>query len=124
LTGPMTPIEPVLTKTTNHLGRPSTAGQLVSLPSVIMAAMIRVRLFASLREAAGISELTLPADRSLTAAEVFDLLVSQRPGLAPMRPVTLVAVNDEFAGWNTPVSPDGDEVAFFPPVSGGAAWFS
>ena len=87
-----------------------------------MATMIRVRLFASLREAAGTAELTLPADHPVTAREVFDLVASQRPGIAPLRPVTLVAVNDEFANWDTPVSPDGDEVALFPPVSGGATW--
>ena len=83
--------------------------------------MIRVSLFASLREVAGTSEIALPTAKALTAREVFDTLVSERPTLERLRPVTLVAVDDEFASWDTVVSPDG-EVAFFPPVSGGAAW--
>jgi len=83
--------------------------------------MIRVSLFASLREAAGTSEIELPAVEAMTAREVFEALVSERPALEPLRSITLVAVDDEFADWGTVVSPDG-EVAFFPPVSGGASW--
>lgn len=83
--------------------------------------MIRVYLFASLREAAGTSELRLPAVTALTAREVFNALIRERPTLEPLKAITLVAVNDQFADWDTVVSPGG-EVAFFPPVSGGAGW--
>ena len=83
--------------------------------------MVRVRLFASLREAAGTSEIQVETSGEVTAKQVFDALVSDRPALGPLRPITLVAVNDDFAGWDTIVSPES-EVAFFPPVSGGTTW--
>ena len=80
--------------------------------------MIRVRLFASLKDAAGEScvELSL-SDRS-TVEEVYGRLLETFPQLGRFRAVTLTAVNDEYVDWEAPVEP-GDSVAFFPPVSGG-----
>ena len=80
--------------------------------------MIRVRLFASLREAAGQSEIELPCKEEPTARQVFDELVKLFPALERLGPVALVAVNEAYGHWDAAVSP-GDEVAFFPPVSGG-----
>ena len=81
---------------------------------------IRVRYFASLREALGPDErVELPAGG--TAAAARDLLLA-RGGrhaevLARGRAVRC-AVNQTMADENTPLA-DGDELAFFPPVTGG-----
>ncbi|RPJ51322.1 MAG: MoaD/ThiS family protein [Acidobacteria bacterium] len=81
--------------------------------------MVHVRLFASLREAAGQAEIELPWDNVSAAKGVFEELIRRFPALERMRPVTLVAVNEVYGNWETPVAP-GDRIAFFPPVSGGS----
>ncbi|HSR67957.1 MAG TPA: molybdopterin converting factor subunit 1 [Acidobacteriota bacterium] len=81
--------------------------------------MISVLFFASLRDVAGTSQLQLESRGQQTAEEVFARLLKRFPGLAPYRPSLLVAVNEEYAQWQQPVA-DGDEIAFFPPVSGGS----
>ena len=84
--------------------------------------MITVVYFARLREALGKSreELVLPADvRDLAGLR---LMLMSRGGawtdeLADGKPVR-VAINQDMADGDTRIS-DGDEVAFFPPVTGG-----
>lgn len=49
---------------------------------------------------------------------VLAAVVSQYPALATAVPSSIVSVNKAFAGENTAVRP-GDEIAIFPPVSGG-----
>lgn len=81
--------------------------------------MVTVRFFAGLREVVGRSEIDLDVRSGATVEEVFGRLRSDFPGLAPYRPLLLVAINEEYAPWERPLV-DGDELAFFPPVSGGA----
>jgi molybdopterin synthase sulfur carrier subunit len=75
---------------------------------------IRVKYFASLRDQAGRAEDHLPISAPLTVAEVWSRLWPD----TPLPPHTLAAVNQEYAPLAQPVA-DGDEVAFFPPVTGG-----
>ncbi len=75
---------------------------------------IMVKFFASLREKVGRGEAKLNADPGLNVARVWDAVC----GDLPMPGNTLMAVNMEYADAETPVG-DGDEVAFFPPVTGG-----
>ncbi len=82
-------------------------------------AMVHIRLFASLREAAGQDEIELPWQNVSAAKDVFEELIKRFPALERFRPVTLVAVNEVYGNWETPVAP-GDRIAFFPPVSGGS----
>ncbi len=78
--------------------------------------------FAWLRERAGRAEekIVLPADVQ-TVGSLMDLLAARHPALAEvfaMPRLVRAAVNQEFAGLATLVAP-ADEVAFFPPVTGG-----
>jgi molybdopterin synthase sulfur carrier subunit len=77
---------------------------------------ITVKFFASLRERVGVEMTTRPYRDGLTPADLWrDVLPD-----TPIPGNVLVAVNMDYA---TPdrVLTDGDEVAFFPPVTGGAA---
>ena len=77
---------------------------------------IKVRYFALFREQVGVESETIGWSGG-TAAELFQELVEKHAALMP-EAAALVAVNDEMAGWETPLS-EGDEVLFFPPVAGG-----
>ena len=84
-----------------------------------MASMrVRVRLFASLREAAGRAEVPLELPASATAEEAWRRLAGDFPALAPRRASLAVSVNRHYARFDTALQ-DGDEVVFIPPVSGG-----
>lgn len=79
---------------------------------------IRVLFFASLAEIAGTRELRVDSAGLTDVKSVFDKFARDFPALETYRPSALFALNSEFAGPGAPVR-DGDEVAFFPPVSGG-----
>ena len=84
-----------------------------------VAIAVRARLFARLREQAGTDEESLELPAGSTVADVYDALRRSHPGLEVDRNAIRAAVNQEFAGWDVIVA-NGDEVAFIPPVSGGA----
>src|SRR3954462_13682656 len=76
--------------------------------------MVRVRLFAGLRERAGRSELELELPDDACVAEALAAVADLTAGI----PVVM-AVNREYADEGDRLSP-GDELALIPPVSGGA----
>jgi len=76
--------------------------------------VIHVKYFASLRDRLGRAEDRLEAVGELTVADVWAALWPE----TPLPPNTLAAVNMEYAEPTQSVR-DGDEVAFFPPVTGG-----
>ena len=79
---------------------------------------VRARCFATLRELSAASvELDLGA--SATVADAWAALVERYPALEPHRSFTQAARNGAAAAWDVALA-DGDEVAFLPPVSGGA----
>lgn len=81
---------------------------------------IHVRFFARLREELGTGELAFPAGAATNAGDIAWALAEQGgpwQQLTGDQPV-LVAVNQAMAKLSTPVKA-GDEVAFFPPVTGG-----
>ena len=80
---------------------------------------LEVRLFASLKDRAGGERVTVCVEEPVTVRSLTDVLASDYPALAPALGTSLVAVNRDFAFPNTVIEP-GDEVALFPPVSGGA----
>lgn len=82
--------------------------------------MIKVLFFAQVRELVGTDALTLEADAPLTVEAIRQQLASQgdRWALALEAGKLLAAVNQTLTNFDHPVTP-GDEVAFFPPVTGG-----
>jgi MoaE-MoaD fusion protein len=84
-----------------------------------VAIAVRVRLFARLRELAGTDTEQLEVPSGSTVSDVYDLVRRLHPGLDVDRGAVRAALNQEFADWDTVVA-YGDEVAFIPPVSGGA----
>lgn len=80
--------------------------------------MLKILYFASLREAIGRSgeELALPAGCA-TVGDLRAFLGEHHPVLLSAKNLR-VAVNQKMLGLDAPVA-DGDEVAFFPPVTGG-----
>ena len=79
---------------------------------------VKVRLFASLREAASRSVSHLDLPERATAEHAWQALVGELPALAERRPSLAVAVNRTYASFGTVLEND-DEVVFIPPVSGG-----
>jgi molybdopterin converting factor subunit 1 len=79
---------------------------------------VRVRLFASLRETAGVPEAALELAAGSTAEDAWHRLAGDFPALAPRRASLAVSVNRRYARFDT-VLQDGDELVFIPPVSGG-----
>ncbi len=79
---------------------------------------VTIRLFARARDLAGTAELTveLPAQASLGDARRE--LLKRCPGLQLTGARLLAAVGTAYAADTQPLV-DGDEIAFFPPVSGG-----
>jgi len=80
---------------------------------------VRVLYFGAAREATGRDEEEMEVRASATAASVLAAVLARHAALAPLSRALLVAVNEEYAGRDAPVRA-GDEVAIFPPVSGGA----
>lgn len=81
--------------------------------------MITLKFFARIREQLDASELQWPA-----AASVNDLVADLARERGPVwaealsAPQVIVAINQQVADRDSAVV-DGDEVAFFPPVTGG-----
>jgi len=84
-----------------------------------IAIHVRVRLFAIQRELAGSREVPLDLPAGATIEDAWSAVVARHPVLAPGRPSLRFARNGDYADAST-VLADGDEVAFIPPVSGGA----
>ena len=75
---------------------------------------VRVKYFGSLRERMGRAEDCLTLESEATVADIWARASTGQP-----MPVNLLAaVNLEYAQPGQAVA-DGDEVAFFPPVTGG-----
>lgn len=77
---------------------------------------IEILYFALLKEQSGLSSESLSRTYA-TPADAYKAL--QKKHGFTLDPNSLkVAVNDEFAAWDTPLK-SGDSLAFIPPVAGG-----
>ena len=83
---------------------------------------MKILYFAWLRTKTGTAaEEVAPPAEVTTVAALMDWLAASRPGFAEALAapgVVRAAVNQDYAQPDDPVGP-GDEVAFFPPVTGG-----
>lgn len=80
---------------------------------------VKILLFATLKDIAGQNRLTLDVPgNSATLADVRAALIARYPAIEANLNTAIAAVQEEYAFPEDSVS-DGDEVAFFPPVSGG-----
>ncbi len=80
--------------------------------------MLKVRFFASLKDLVGESEMEMQLEEETSVGKIFQQLETRFPEIKKYESILLVAVNMEYADLDSTVAP-GDEVCFFPPVSGG-----
>src|SRR5438067_8452086 len=80
---------------------------------------VHVLFFGAARDAAGQEEVDLEIDASIRASSAFEKVLDAYPELRRFGRSLLFAVNQEYAGPDREIC-DGDELAIFPPVSGGA----
>lgn len=82
--------------------------------------MIKVLFFARLREQLSTDSLKIEASDNLTTELIRQQLAKTNPLWKKVMNADslLVAVNQQITDWSHNVN-DGDEVAFFPPVTGG-----
>ena len=80
---------------------------------------IPVALFARFREAVGRGRVEVEVAEGATVEDVWTALATLHPTLTCYRPHTLFAIGTDYVEADHPVHA-GEEVACFPPVSGGA----
>lgn len=81
-----------------------------------MTNRVHIQYFALLREQRGLAAEELSTDAK-TARDVYAELRARHRFTLPLDRLR-VAINGEFASWDTPLS-DGSKLAFIPPVAGG-----
>ncbi|HEX7542351.1 MAG TPA: molybdopterin converting factor subunit 1 [Anaerolineales bacterium] len=79
---------------------------------------VKVLFFATLRDYVGLKSVELEIPFGTTVDELTDLLVATYPRLEKIKDSMMAAINREYTA-DEQVIPEGAEIAFFPPVSGG-----
>ena len=79
---------------------------------------IKVLFFGAARDATGAEEISFELPDSSTVATAREVIIGKYPALARFGKSLLLAVNQEYAEPHRQIR-DGDELAIFPPVSGG-----
>ena len=74
---------------------------------------VNARFFASLKERVGYGSVSVDVAEASCVRDVWYAVTGEGPGEE-----VLVAINKEYADFDAAVV-DGDEVAFFPPITGG-----
>ena len=80
---------------------------------------LRVLFFGAARDLVGSDEIDLKLNSNSNASSAREQLLAKYPALERFGKSLLLAVNQEYARPDQEIS-DGDELAVFPPVSGGA----
>tara|TARA_B100000614_G_scaffold236208_1_gene233580 strand:- start:116 stop:349 length:234 start_codon:yes stop_codon:yes gene_type:complete len=75
---------------------------------------ICVRYFASIKDDMGIGIANIQVNDDMTVGKLFEQLTADKPYSG----IVLMAVNHEYVNSSYKLK-DGDEVAYFPPVTGG-----
>jgi molybdopterin converting factor subunit 1 len=79
---------------------------------------VRVRLFAILKDRAGVEQAELELPDGASVGDAVDAVARRYASLSPLLARTAAAVNRAYARRDDALS-DGDELALIPPVSGG-----
>lgn len=79
---------------------------------------LEVRLFAQARDLAGGERVQVDLPAESTVADLRGELAARFPDLSPLAPSLLIAIGVDYAAEQTVLKPE-DDVACFPPVSGG-----
>lgn len=80
---------------------------------------VSVLFFSTFRDRVGEREITIEIPVDCTVTQIKDIVAKKYPLLGDHLDFILVAINKDFA-FDNDIIPDGAEVAFFPPVSGGS----
>ncbi len=80
---------------------------------------VRVLFFGRLKDIVGRAEEQAELSEGARVEDLFERYGRSFPELAKFRTSVVASVNQEFSEWRAPLA-SGDEVAFLPPVSGGA----
>lgn len=78
--------------------------------------MLRVKLFAGIRQKIGKDEIMINTEHEIKVEELISIIKENYPEIGEMN--FFVSVNHEFAD-KEKIIKDGDEIALLPPVSGG-----
>ncbi|HAD07194.1 MAG TPA: molybdopterin converting factor subunit 1 [Anaerolineaceae bacterium] len=81
--------------------------------------VVKVLFFAHLKELSGVDKELIPIYKTIRVVELKQVLKERFPMLDERLKNVLVAVNQQYAEDDDLIQP-GDEVAIFPPVSGGS----
>ncbi|MCY3764113.1 MAG: molybdopterin converting factor subunit 1 [Gemmatimonadetes bacterium] len=81
---------------------------------------VKVLFFASCRDLVGTPEASVSLPERASVADLLARLAEEHPRLQEMEGSLMVSVNQTYVDRTRWLS-DGDEVAFIPPVSGGAS---
>jgi molybdopterin converting factor subunit 1 len=79
---------------------------------------VKILFFATLRDYVGAKSVELEIPFGMTVDGLTDLLVATFPRLGEVKDSMMAAINREYSA-DEQVIPQGAEIAFFPPVSGG-----
>src|SRR5688572_278276 len=84
----------------------------------MQAMQVKLLFFATLSDIVGSRRLQLEIPAGSTVGDLLTQLESSYPRMKDYRRIVLTAINEEYVDQQAPVR-EGDEVAIFPPVSGG-----
>ena len=80
---------------------------------------VKTLFFGAARDAAGAGEIELSPAAGTTSSQLIASVLEQFPDLRRFGPSLLFALNQEYVRGERELR-DGDELAIFPPVSGGS----
>ncbi len=102
---------------TDNLAMPGL-GNLLPNPARDDIMKIKVKFFASYKEAVGRDELDLDMEDESDVSQLLEAVKAIHPAIGELIEPLIVSVNKEYADFDK-VLKEGDEVALLPPVSGG-----